>query len=338
MKKLKRIILYTLGILAVAAGVSYGLWSCMCHRSYEGEDVRVFIPAGASADAVEDTLQTRLGDFGARVATLWRFQGADPGRAHGSYVVSEGDEALAVARRISQGRQTPLRFTFNNLRTFGNFAARAGAVFEADSAAFAAVADTLLQNKGYAPGEFAAAILPDTYEFYWTAAPATVLTRLEDHRSRFWTGERLEKARQMGLTPMQVATLASIVEEETNKADERPTVARLYLNRLDRNMMLQADPTVKFAVGDFSLARITGTHLAVESPYNTYKVAGLPPGPIRIPEARTLDMVLDAPQHNYIYMCAKPDFSGYHNFAETYDRHRINAARYQRALSQRGIH
>ena len=134
-----------------------------------------------------------------------------------------------------------------------------------------------------------------------------------------------------------MATIASIVEEETNKADERPKVARLYMNRLAKGMALQADPTVKFAIGDFSIRRLTGKHLAVQSPYNTYKVNGLPPGPIRMPEAATLDAVLNAPEHNYIYMCAKSDFSGYHDFAENYDRHRINSARYHRALDRKGI-
>ena len=142
----------------------------------------------------------------------------------------------------------------------------------------------------------------------------------------------------MGLTPVDVATIASIVEEETAKSDERPKVARLYINRVDRNMPLQADPTVKFAVGDFSLRRITNKHLQGESPHHTYLHAGLPPGPIRIAAKSTLEAVLNAPMHNYLYMCAKEDFSGYHNFAVDYNTHLNNARRYQAELNRRKIY
>ncbi|MDE5595777.1 MAG: endolytic transglycosylase MltG, partial [Muribaculaceae bacterium] len=164
-----------------------------------------------------------------------------------------------------------------------------------------------------------------------------LVKRLSDIRDKFWNEERRAKAASMGINPVGIATVASIVEEETAKKDERPKVARLYLNRLKRGMLLQADPTVKFAIGDFGLRRIYNTHLTVDSPYNTYKYKGLPPGPIRIPERSTLEAVLDAPAHNYIYMCAKEDFSGYHNFATDIAEHNRNAARYHRALSQRNI-
>lgn len=160
---------------------------------------------------------------------------------------------------------------------------------------------------------------------------------LAGYRSKFWNEERKAKAKALGLSPEEVHTIASIVEEETNKRDEQPKVARLYINRLEKGMELQSDPTLKFASGNFAARRITGPLLKTESPYNTYRNKGLPPGPIRIAEAATLDAVLSAPKHNYLYMCAKADFSGYHEFATDYARHRINAARYHRALDARGI-
>lgn len=332
----KKILTWTAVTAVIAAGACYGVWHIYMHASYSGATASIDIPAGATKEAVCDSLE-RLGGFGRKVYRLWALQNGSPERAHGHYSVAEGDRAINVARRLATGRQSPIRVTFNNLRTFGQLESLLGRRFEADSTSFAACADTLLGSRGYDRAGFASAVLPDTYEFYWTASPERVLTVLADHRDSFWNAGRRAKAQALGLTPQQVATVASIVEEETNKADERGAVARLYLNRLSRNMMLQADPTVKFACGDFGLQRITARELAVESPYNTYTHQGLPPGPIRIVEGATIDAVLDAPEHNYLYMCAKPDFSGYHDFATTYDRHRINAARYHRALAARGL-
>lgn len=333
---IKKILIWTGVTAAIAAGAAFGVWHIFMRAEYNGATTSLYIPAGATTDAVRDSLEA-FGGFGNKVYRLWSLQNGTPERSHGHYIINDGDRAIDVARRIATGRQTPLRVTFNNLRTFGQLESFLGRRLEADSAAFAECADTLLAARGFAREEFAAAVLPDTYEFYWTASPARVLSVLENTRSNFWTPERRAKAEALGLTPAQVSTVASIVEEETNKAEERGKVARLYLNRLQRNMPLQADPTVKFALGDFGLRRITGSHLAVQSPYNTYINPGLPPGPIRIVEASTIDAVLNATEHNYLYMCAKPDFSGYHDFTTTYDRHRINAARYHRALSARGL-
>lgn len=332
----KKTIIWTLVTAALLGGACYAVYNTF-EEEYSGETTRVFIPAGSTAQAVTDSLTSSLGNYGRKVARLWNLQNGSPETAHGSYVVENGTRSSSLSRRLVQGRQSPMRFTFNNLRTFNALASCAGAKFEFDSTMFSAAADTILPSIGFARPEFAAAFLPDTYEFYWTSTPSQVIQRLTRERDSFWNSDRLAKAQALGLSPVEIATIASIVEEETNSREERPTVARLYLNRLERQMPLQADPTVKFAVGDFSLRRITAEHLRVQSPYNTYSVKGLPPGPIRIPERATIDAVLDAPAHNYLYMCAKSDFSGRHDFAETYDRHRINAARYHRALAARGL-
>lgn len=334
----KSILLSILALLIVIGAVmAYRVYTRVYDRYYGKVSVRIYVPEGTSESALRDTLETRLGDFGKNVFWVWKLQKADPKKAHGSYVVDIGENAIALSRRLRSGRQTPLRVTFNNIRTLDMLAERIASKMEWGADDFIVACDSVLPAKGFRKAQYTAAFLPDTYEFFWTTDAVDVVRRLSDVRDAFWNDERRAKAASMGLNPVGVATIASIVEEETAKADERPKVARLYMNRLDRGMLLQADPTVKFALGDFGLRRIYNSHLAVDSPYNTYKYKGLPPGPIRVAERATLEAVLDAPKHNYIYMCAKEDFSGYHNFAADITAHNGNAARYHRALSARNI-
>ena len=326
------------GIVAAVALAGGIVVTSLFSGTYEYEATRVNIPAGATADSVGKIMTDALGkDFGRKVERVWKLLGGTPAGSHGSYLIEPGTSALRAGNNNAKGRQTPVRFTFNNVHTMGELASRVAAQMEADSAAFRAAADSILGAEGFTAEQQPAAFIPDTHEFYWTATAPYIVNRLFAERQKFWNDERRAQAKELGLSPEDVHTLASIVEGETNKADERGTVARLYLNRLHKDMPLQADPTVKFAVGDRTLRRITGKHLKVESPYNTYVHRGLPPGPIAIPESATIVAVLTAPQHNYLYMCAKSDFSGYHDFAADYSRHRINAARYHRKLAERGI-
>lgn len=336
--KTRKIIIRTLVTLLLLGLTVGGVGMIYANAEFDYPMGSVNIPSGSSEEDIRNILESQLGDYGSKVFCLWKLQDGRPELAKGHYYLIKGEKAIKLSRRILHGRQSPVDVTFNNLRTFNDLARRLSQELEADSADFIAAADSVFAPAGFAPEEYAAAVLPDTYEFYWTASAPQVLEKLLRTRNQFWNEERTAAAQALGLTPVQVATVASIVEEESNKADERPVIARLYLNRLDRGMLLQADPTVKFASGDFSLRRITVAQLGIDSPYNTYKYAGLPPGPIRIVERQTIEDVLNAPQNDYLYMCAKPDFSGYHNFASTYDRHRINAARYQRELDACGIH
>lgn len=325
-------------ISTVLFAVILGIVVCkeFYYGNYHGEQIRVNIPEGASD--VPLLLRQALGDsFGGKVARLWKLQSGDASVSHGSYLIKDGDNSLRVARKIAKGQQTPVRFTFNNTRTLNELAAKVSAVLEVDSATFINVADTFLTARGFTREEEAAAFIPDTYEFYWTVSPQRLVGKLYETREDFWTQDRKDKARNLGLTQTEVHTLASIVDGETNKDDEKGMIARLYLNRLKKEMPLQADPTVKFAMKKFDLRRITSENLKYSSPFNTYINKGLPPGPIAIVERNTLNQVLEAPAHDYLYMCAKSDFSGYHDFATTYERHRINAARYHRALDKRGI-
>ncbi|MDR1738858.1 MAG: endolytic transglycosylase MltG [Candidatus Symbiothrix sp.] len=257
----------------------------------------------------------------------------------GKYDLTPDMSYLDAVRMLRNGTQTPVRLTFNNIRTKKDFAERIGKQlrFDADSllallnnpqtaAAFELDTNTILTM-----------FLPNTYEIYWTVSAPQFMERMQREYAHFWTSARRSQAQAIGLTPTQVSILAAIVAEETNKADEYPMVAGLYLNRLNKKMLLQADPTVKFAVGDFGLRRILNVHVQTDSPYNTYKYTGLPPGPIRIPSIPAIDGVLNRKQHNYLYMCAKEDFSGRHNFAVTYNEHLQNARRYHAALNQRKI-
>ncbi|MCH5319547.1 MAG: endolytic transglycosylase MltG [Paramuribaculum sp.] len=326
-------------IAAIAVVILIGAAAIFCTGNYRGEDKWVYIPRGSDSKDIKDSLQSALGlSDGKRVYFLWNLMGGRSETACGAYLIPKGTKSLSAARRLKRGTQTPVKIRFNNAVSFGDIAKKITTKTECDSASFIHAAQKILTDSGYAPQEFTAAFLPDTYETYWNDSPEKIVDRLLKANRRFWDENRKKKAAELGLTPVQVSTLAAIVEEETAKADERPIVARLYLNRLKSGMKLQADPTVKFAVGDRSLRRITGSHLKIESPYNTYLHAGLPPGPIRVPEATTLDAVLDAPPHNYLYMCAKEDFSGYHNFAVDYATHMNNARRYQAELNKRGIH
>ena len=300
----------------------------------------VKVRKGSTIDMIGDSVQAHVDvAYGKRVATMLKLMGAKVENREGAFRITTSMSPFTAARRIKNGVQDGIRFTFNNVRTLDEWTQRWGDNFMAgpDEMRKALKDSTLCAKYGKTPQTIACLLMPDTYEFYWTISPEKMLDRMNDYYNDFWTPERKAKAQRLGLTPDEVATVASIVEEETSKADERGKVARLYLNRYQQGMRLQADPTVKFALGDFSIKRITVPMTQVKSPYNTYQIDGLPPGPIRLPEKSTIDAVLDAPQHDYLYMCARADFSGYHDFSRDYATHLDNAHRYQAALNARGI-
>lgn len=319
---------YLITILCLAV-VALGAWYFVqLTGGYSGKEaVWIHIPQGATAEEAEDSIKSALGErFGSRVAMLWN---DDVEASRGAYRVEPDEKAWKVARRLNQGRQTPVRVTFNNVRTFNDLANRLAAKMDFTADDFTKAATKVAGEDSISFEQLEAEMLPDTYETYWTDSPEQLIGRIRQNYNRFWTAERTAKARASGLTKLDASILASIVEEESNRADERGTIARLYLNRLHRGMKLQADPTVRFAKGDFTIKRVTDDMLNIQSPYNTYVVNGLPPGVIRFPEARTIDRVLDAPQHDYIYMCARPDGSGYHDFTASYSDHLANARTYR---------
>ncbi|MFZ5430715.1 MAG: endolytic transglycosylase MltG [Bacteroidota bacterium] len=256
----------------------------------------------------------------------------------GRYLLKKGMNTNELVNMLRAGQQSPVNVTFNNVRFPEQLAGIIARYLEADSTSLMAVlAPENAPKFGFTPETYRAMFIPNTYQFFWTATPEEFADRMKKEYDRFWNEQRRQKAEALGLTPVEVATLAAIVQEETIKEDEKPRVAGVYINRLRRSMPLQADPTVKFAVGDFTLQRILFAHLEIDSPYNTYKHAGLPPGPITFPEISSIDAVLNFEQHNYLYFCAKDDFSGYHAFARTHAEHNRNAERWRRALNERKI-
>lgn len=258
----------------------------------------------------------------------------------GRYDVGQNIPTLVLYRKLRNGQQDPIHLTIPTSRTIEKLAGALSKKLMLDSLTLAdAMRDEeICRQAGYNTATLPALFIPNTYEVYWDISLEGLIHRMQKENKAFWNTEREKKAQELNLSHEEICTLASIVDEETANNAEKPAIAGLYLNRLKKGMPLQADPTVKFAVGDFSLRRITGEHLKKESPYNTYLNTGLPPGPIRIASIAGLDAVLNYQHHNYLYMCAKADFSGTHEFAATFNEHKKNARNYVRALNARNIH
>ena len=342
MISMKRKVLIGVGALAVVlllvtAGIGVLLFG---HPLRVEQPTYLYIDEDDTADSVYVKLENDL-----HASTLMGFRLLSLGYGYedniypGAYRFQSSDSAWRIFRRLQTGNQTPVRLTIPSVRTMGQLAKAVSRRLMADSASLAkAWTDgVVIAPLGYDSCSIPALFVPDTYEVYWTISPRDFLARMEKEHRRFWNSERTAKANEIGFTPVEVCTLASIVEEETANKAEKPMVAGLYINRLHVGMPLQADPTVKFALQEFGLRRILRVHLAADSPYNTYRHTGLPPGPIRIPSADGIDAVLNYAHHDYLYMCAKEDFSGTHNFSKTWSEHLGNARSYQKALNERNI-
>ena len=295
-------------------------------------------------DDTLDSVLTKLEPIGNRhgmtaLSTLVHHTSYADNIRTGRYAIDPDVSSVVLYRELKSGRQKALMLTIPESRTMDRLAAQLSQRLMLDSAD---IADALYDpaftaSYGYDTATIACMFVPNTYEVYWDVTLDRLMSRMQKEHDAFWEGERTEKAKALGLTPNEVCTLASIVDEETANNQEKPMVAGMYLNRLAQHMPLQADPTVKFAMKRFELRRIYHDMLFFDSPWNTYRYEGLPPGPIKIASIKGIDAVLNRVAHDYLYMCAKEDFSGTHNFAVTYREHLQNAARYARALNERGI-
>jgi len=301
------------------------------------KSVIIFIPTGSDFDAVCKIL---IKDGGLVSEDHFRMTAKQKGYSEnvrsGRYRIQNRMSNNGLVNMLRSGNQEPVQLVINNIRTIGDLAERVASQLEfpTDSLLRLLKNDSISKSYGFTINEFGTMFIPNTYEVFWNISPEKFIERMNKEYNKFWTEERINKAAEANLTPIEVSILGSIVISETVKRDEMPRIAGLYINRLNKGMRLEADPTVKFAIGNFELKRILFRHLEYDSPYNTYKNTGLPPGPIYLADAGVLDAVLNYEKHDFIFMCAKEDFSGYHNFARTNAEHERNAARYHTALNR----
>lgn len=258
----------------------------------------------------------------------------------GRYFIDRNMNNNDLINLLRSGRQSPVKVTFNNVRTLNEVSSKLSQYLEADSAQInkAFMDKEFLSDNKFNKNNIISIFIPNTYEFYWNTSANELRKRMMREYNSFWNRDRTKKASKLKLSFSEVSTLASIVEKEQNiRKDERPKIAGLYLNRIYQGMKLESDPTLIFALKDFNINRVLNKDKKVNSPYNTYKYKGLPPGPICIPSINSIDAVLNAENHDYIFMCAKEDLSGYHNFATNYRQHLKNAKKYQRMLNKKRI-
>lgn len=340
---MKKIFLLISGVLLflalLTAGIGY--YFVLSPNTTVKDDGIVFIRPGDSFETVLVTLRSKgyvkNENTLRRVATLKGYpQTVKPGR----YEIKDGWNNNHLVNVLRSGNQSPVLFTFNNIRTPKEFAGIAGRQLNIDSVRFLSLLNDadFSRQYGFTPQNFIGMFIPNTYQIFWNISAEDFVKRMNREYKKFWNENRMEKAWKAGLSPMDVIIIASIVEEETNQTQEYPAIAGVYINRLKKGWKLEACPTLKFALGDFSLKRVLEKHMETESPYNTYKYAGLPPGPVRMPSIQVIDAVLGYQHHDYMFFCAKSDFSGTHHFSRTLRQHNRYAAEYHRALNRRKIY
>ena len=302
------------------------------------EDFRIYVTPEMSTEEVTDNIQSHEPKGSLKgLKWLFKIKKSDSIKA-GSYIIRKGARPIALQRMLCSGTQSPLNVVINSHRTIEKMASVISNQLMTDSASIQKfLTDSAsLASVGFTPSTVYELIIPNTYEFYWSVSTEAFMQRMAKEQEKFWNS-RARKVAETGMSPHEIMTLASIVEEETSHSEEMPVVAGLYINRLKKGMLLQADPTVIFALGGERPKRVLLSHLNTDSPYNTYKYPGLPPAPIRFVSITAIDAVLNYRKHNYLYMCAKEDFSGYHNFASSLAEHNTNARRYQQAINRTGI-
>lgn len=335
-----KVILGVLGLLVIlATGVAVALFRTILVPNVimEGrEQASLYIPTGAGFEEVCASLAGQ-GILRKQASFEWVAKRKNyPALVRpGHYVIRNGMNNNELVNLLRSGRQTPIRVTFNNIRLKTDLAGKISRQIEADSVSLLTCwADRkFLEALGTTPEQVATIFIPNTYELWWNTDAYEFTERMHREFTVFWSNARMDKLKGTGLTREEAIILASIVEKETQKDDEKPLIAGVYLNRLRKGWPLQADPTLVFASGEFDLKRVLNRHKEIDSPYNTYKHTGLPPGPICLPSISSIDAVLDYRKHDYMFFCARSDLSGYHAFSRTLHEHNRHARAYQQALN-----
>ncbi|MCF8233823.1 MAG: endolytic transglycosylase MltG [Bacteroidales bacterium] len=347
--KLQKFILFTLlFLILVALVVGYMLYRVMYHPNVwlgEKEEVSVYIPHGTDFNEVKSILYSNGMIVNRRNFEWLAKQKEYPANIKpGHYVIEQGMNNNDLINMLRAGKQTPVQVVFNNINTLEELAGKVSLQLELDSATLIGLLkdSALLSKYNLQPETAASLFIPNTYEFYWTTGADEFIERMQREYNKFWSEGRKSKAKELELSIPEIVTLASIVEKETNKEEEKDEIAGVYMNRLTRGWLLQADPTLKYILeyqmGDEEIRRVLKRDKEIESPYNTYKYGGLPPGPICLPSISSIDAVLNYDDHSYFYFCAKDDLSGYHVFSKNLNQHNLNARKYQRALDDQNIY
>jgi UPF0755 protein len=334
-KKIKIAVVSIVLLLACLVSIAYYI---VMYPNIKNETL-LYIPTGSNYNDVLDSLHSKnILKNTKTFEIIADYKKYSQKVKSGRYKISKSLDNRHLLNMLISGSQFPVNLSVNSCRTVENFAGKVSKVLEMDSITLInCILDSVFLEENSLTKETVPCIfIPNSYEMYWNISPEKFLQRMLDEYDKFWNESRRAKAENLNLTLQEVSILASIVGTETNKNDEKPTIASVYLNRLKKGMLLQADPTVIFANGDFTIKRVLYRHLNFDSPYNTYKYQGLPPGPIYLPSIQSIDAVLNAETTDYLYFCAKDDFSGYHSFAKNFIDHQINANKYKIALSLKG--
>ena len=339
----KRLKIFLLVFSLLMAMFSYYAWQIFKTPNFDVDKkpFALLIPKGSTYETVLDTLEKNKlirDELSFRfLAKVFKYPSrVKPGR----YLIYETTGNWELIRKLRNGSQDALKITFSNIRLKEDLAGKLGRQLAYDSATIYRLLDSssIVEPLGFSKETIPCLFIPDTYEVYWTISFEDFLTKMKKSYDRYWTSDRIQAAKALGLSPSEVGILASIVYGESKETAEQSRIAGVYWNRLQVKMPLQADPTIVFAWKDFTIKRVTGRYTSINSPYNTYRLIGLPPGPISIPDPRVMDKVLNLEKHNYLYFCAKEDFSGSHNFAVSYSEHLQNAAKFQKSLDDHKIY
>ena len=338
----KKILFYLSGLVILALLITIFIYKDLfgVNIKTDKKNQVIYIPSGSSYQQVLDTLKSHLVIKSLKVFNWVAIRKNYPVLIKpGKYVIDRDLSYNRLINILRSGRQTPVKITINNVRTLNQLAGKIGPQIEADSLQIMSFLsdDSNFSSDGFIKENIIALFIPNTYQLFWNTDGAGLYSRMLKEYKLFWNDQRMAKANEKGLDPKEVAILASIIDDEVAKPSEKPRIAGVYLNRLKRGIPLQACPTIKFALNDFTITRVLKKYLLVDSPYNTYKHKGFPPGPIGCPSIEGIDAVLNAEKHDYLYFAAKADFSGYHNFSKTLSEHNHYAAIYQKELNKRRI-